>query len=233
MTKRPLISCIVPVFNCERYLGGAIDSILGQTYRPLQVIVVDDGSTDGTAAVATRYGEQVQYLWQANAGAPAARNLGLSAVRGEFVAFLDADDLWHPEKLERQMARFEARPELDLSVTGGQYFWTTEGLERDPRSKDPRYTRPWSGFASTQALLARRNAFDVVGPFNTYLKLWDDREWFIRAAEHGLIRELLPQVLVRCRMHDANTTRRVTNGVAEMAKLHLVKASLDRRRRQS
>lgn len=115
--KAALISCIVPVFNGERYVSETLDSILAQTYRPLELIVADDGSTDGTAAVVARYGEPVRYLWQSNQGPAAARNLGVSAAQGEFVAFLDADDLWHPEKLTRQMARFHARPELSLSVT--------------------------------------------------------------------------------------------------------------------
>ena len=99
MTKPNLISCIVPVFNGERYLAEALDSILAQTWRPLEVIVVDDGSTDGTAHIAAGYGAEVSYIHQANAGPAAARNRGLDAARGEFIAFLDADDLWHKDKL--------------------------------------------------------------------------------------------------------------------------------------
>jgi glycosyltransferase involved in cell wall biosynthesis len=115
--SRSLISCIVPVFNGARYLREALESIFQQTYRPLEVIIADDGSTDGTVAVAQSYGDGITYLKQANAGPAAARNLGLSRARGEFVAFLDADDLWHVEKLDRQMARFQARSELDLCIT--------------------------------------------------------------------------------------------------------------------
>jgi len=99
--QSPLISCIVPVYNGERYLKEALDSILVQTHCPLEIIVADDGSTDGTASVVAGYGEGVKHLWQPNAGETAARNMGLSAAQGEFVAFLDADDLWHPEKLAR------------------------------------------------------------------------------------------------------------------------------------
>ena len=99
--KRQLISCIVPVFNGELYLAEALESILKQSYRPLEIIVADDGSTDGTEAIVARFGTQVRYLYQPNSGPATARNLGLGAVRGEFVGFLDADDLWHPEKLER------------------------------------------------------------------------------------------------------------------------------------
>jgi glycosyltransferase involved in cell wall biosynthesis len=86
---KPLISCIVPAFNAERYLGEALDSILAQTWRPIEVIVVDDGSTDGTAQVAERYGERIAYIRQANAGPAAARNRGLDAAAGAFVATPD------------------------------------------------------------------------------------------------------------------------------------------------
>src|ERR687893_681850 len=98
----PLVSCIVPVFNGERYLQAALDSIFAQTYRSLEVLVVDDGSTDNTAAIVGSYGDRVRYLQQDNHGPSAARNRGIEAATCEFIAFLDADDLWHAEKLERQ-----------------------------------------------------------------------------------------------------------------------------------
>ncbi len=113
----PLISCIVPVFNGERYLREALDSIFAQTYRPLEILVADDGSTDRTPYIAAAFGNRLRYLRQDNQGPAAARNLGIRAATGEFIAFLDADDVWHPEKLERQMARFQVRPELDYCVT--------------------------------------------------------------------------------------------------------------------
>src|SRR5215471_9275789 len=121
--KPSLISCVVPVFNGERYLSETLDSILAQTYRPLEIVVVDDGSTDRTADVVASYHDEVHYFKQANTGVPAARNLGISRAAGAFIAFLDADDLWHPEKLERQMACFKARPELEICLTHVQNFW--------------------------------------------------------------------------------------------------------------
>src|SRR5712664_390476 len=133
-----LISCIIPVFNGERYLREALDSILAQTHRPVEIIVADDGSSDGTAAVVASYGDHVHYLHQPNAGPAAARNLGLSAARGEFVAFLDADDLWHPEKLVHQRARFQARPELDLCVTHVQNFLIPELHEKEEQFRQHR-----------------------------------------------------------------------------------------------
>ena len=106
IVAHPLISCIVPVYNGELYLRDALDSILAQTYQPLDILVVDDGSTDRTVQLVASYGEQIRYRWQPNAGPAAARNSGLRLTQAEFVAFLDADDVWHPSKLARQMQAF-------------------------------------------------------------------------------------------------------------------------------
>jgi glycosyltransferase involved in cell wall biosynthesis len=209
-------------------LSQALDSIFTQSRRPSEVIVIDDGSTDSTAAVVSRYGTQVRYLWQPNSGPATARNLGLSVALGEFVAFLDADDLWHPEKLERQMARFEARPELDLCVTHVQNFWIPELREEESHFQGHRFSQPLLGYC-TQALLTRRVFFDTVGPFRTDLRAVDDTDWFLRAAERGAVMECLADVLVRRRLHRANLSR---TPLAYDVLLQVVKASLDRRRRQ-
>src|SRR5262249_26420702 len=109
----PLVSVLMPVYNREAYLAGAIESILAQTYRPLEIIVVDDGSTDASAAIAQRYAE-VRYAYQPHAGIAAARNRTLSLARGEYLAFLDSDDLWEPSTLDRQMAVMLSAPELGM-----------------------------------------------------------------------------------------------------------------------
>src|SRR5215470_4562642 len=199
----PLISCIIPVFNGERYLREAVDSILQQGYRPLEIIVVDDGSRDGTAAVAASYGEQLTYLRQANAGPAAARNLGLSVARGEFIAFLDADDLWHPEKLACQMARFTARPELDLCLTHVQNFWTPELQEQVRRFTNHPLAKPFPGYVAP-ALLARRTFFHAIGGFNADLRHGDVKDWFLRVAEQRAVVEVLPDILVHRRLHETN-----------------------------
>jgi glycosyltransferase involved in cell wall biosynthesis len=226
--KLPLISCIVPVFNGERYLGEALESILKQSYRSLQIIVVDDGSTDGTAAVMGHYAGQVRLLRQANAGTAAARNLGLNAANGEFIAFLDADDLWHPEKLERQTARFQTRPELDYCVAHVQNFWVPELIEEERRFRDHRISKALPGY-STGTLLVRRALFDTVGQFNPAIKHADDTEWFLRASEHGAVMELLPDVLLYRRLHQTNLSRlRASNSRDQY--LQILKTALDRRR---
>jgi glycosyltransferase involved in cell wall biosynthesis len=224
---KPLISCIVPVFNGERYLAETLDSISAQTYRPLEIIVVDDGSTDGTAAVAARYGDQIRYIRQDNAGAPGARNRGLSIAQGAFLAFLDSDDLWHPEKLTRQMKCFQDRPELDLCVTHIQNFWIRELEEEAKRFQNHRLRQTVPGYV-TQTLLARRDLFDRIGAFDMRLQHGDAQDWFLRAAEKDTVIELLPDVLVYRRLHRSNYSRQISAALYDY--LRIVKASLDRRR---
>jgi glycosyltransferase involved in cell wall biosynthesis len=225
----PLISCIVPVFNGERYVREAIDSIFAQTYRPLEIIIVDDGSTDNTAALIRSYGDRVCHLRQNNQGPASARILGLGAAKGEFIAFLDADDLWHREKLERQTTRFQARPELDYCVTHVQNFWIAEMDAEAEKYRQHRISRPLPGYV-TGTLLARRAIFDVVGLFNPGLAHGDSTDWFLRAAEHGAVVEVLSDVLLFRRLHPANRSR-VLAGKSRDEFLRLLKLSLDRKRR--
>ena len=232
MTTPSLISCIVPVFNGERYLKEALDSIRAQTYRPLEIIVADDGSTDATAAIAAGSGAEVRYLFQPNAGPSSTRNLGLGAARGEFVAFLDHDDLWHPEKLARQMARFQARPDLDVCVTHVRNVWSPELGEEAARSREHhRLAQALPGYV-TSTLLVRRTLFEEVGKFSPTLQHADDTEWFLRVAEHRAVMELLPDVLAYRRLHRENLSRRLA-AASRDEYLRIVRATLDRRRRQN
>ena len=158
----PIISCIIPVYNGERYLAETLNSVVEQTYRPLEIIVIDDGSTDGSSRVAEAFGRHVQYCWQENAGEAAARNRGLSMAQTEFVAFLDADDLWHPEKLAKQIDKFEGKPEMDLCFTSFQNFWISELAAEQQRYRGSSLAQPQSAW-STSTLLARRTAFARFG----------------------------------------------------------------------
>src|SRR6476661_6221086 len=128
--KQPRVSVVITTYNYERFIAAAIESVLGQTVRPDEIVVVDDGSTDGTAAVVARYAAQgVRYIRQANAGAGAARNRGIRETRGDLLAFLDADDRWRPDKLARQLAHLRRYPAAGL-VTGGE--WQVFGAGRPP-----------------------------------------------------------------------------------------------------
>lgn len=224
-----LISCIVPVYNGERFLAEAINSILAQSYRPIEILVSDDGSTDNTPEVAARYGDTVRCLRQANAGPAAARNHGLRQAQGEFIALLDADDIWLPKKLESQMAQFQSRPDLDLCVTHFQNFWTTGMAEEQERVGNHALLKPWPGYA-VPTMLVRRSVFAKVGPFDESVSHGENTEWFLRAAEHDVVIELLPDVLVRRRLYQNNFTRRDADEHWD-AFFRVMKEQLDLRRR--
>jgi glycosyltransferase involved in cell wall biosynthesis len=227
--SEPLISCIVPVYNNAQYVAEALDSIFAQTYRPLEVIVVDDGSTDDTAAVVGRYSDRVTYIRQANGGPALARNRGLAAARGEFVAFLDADDWWHPEKLARQMARFAERPETGVWFTFVKNVLSPEFSGREAEFAHHRVGEELAGY-QMQAMLARRSAFERVGPLNASLHHADATDWCLRAAEAGVAIDIVPEVLAFRRIHKCNISNAAA-GKSLDEHLELLKRSLDLRRR--
>ncbi len=169
----PFISVIIPTYNSASMVGEAVESVLGQTLPPGEVIVVDDGSTDGTEAVCGRFGGRVRYVRQANARASAARNHGVAISRGEWLAFLDADDLWEPDKLDLQLAGIRQHPEADFCVTAA-LAWSThrqsyqriawEGsLNPLDMRRELLVRNILTGLCSS--LLIRRDAFSAVGGF--------------------------------------------------------------------
>jgi glycosyltransferase involved in cell wall biosynthesis len=223
-----LISCIVPAFNSGKYIIDTLDSIFAQTYPAIEVIVVDDGSTDGTREIVRAYPQKVKLLMQNDSGPAETRNAGLQSAAGSFIAFLDADDLWVPEKLSKQMSHFENDPALDLCVSHAQMFWPKH-LEAEVE-KYQNYMRsgPIPGYATT-TLLAKRYVFDKIGLFDSHYWFGDATDWFLRAKEAGLKFEMVPEVLTLHRMHETNLTRRRSKASRDEF-LAIVKASLDRRR---
>lgn len=229
MSESALISCVVPVYNGERFLAEALDSIFTQSYRPLQVIVVDDGSTDGTASAAQRYCGRITYLRQDHAGPATARNRGIRAATGEFLAFLDADDLWVEDKLARQMSRFESRPELEMCTGHVRNFWVPEMAQESTRVGDA-FLNDLPGFV-LQTLLVRRSAFDRVGYLDEKIGLLgDDTDWFVRAKEQSLVAEMLPDVLVHRRMHQTNISRATRRAEGKEDIMNVLMAKMARRR---
>jgi glycosyltransferase involved in cell wall biosynthesis len=220
---RPLVTCIVPVFNGARFLGEAVASILHQGHSPLEVIAVDDGSTDDSPEILASFGARVRVIRQANAGPAAARNTGVREARGEFLAFLDQDDRWHPEKLLRQLAVFEADPRLDLVVAHVECQWEAEEV----RTPDQPRSGVTPGYV-TGTLLARRQAFDLVGPFDPALRFVDGLDWFIRAADRKVPTCLMTDVLLYHRVHAHNLSRRGHESRAEC--LRVLRRALGRRR---
>lgn len=223
-----LVSCIIPVFNGADFLAEAVTSVLAQTYPALEVVIVDDGSTDETPRVAASFGERVRYLRQDNAGPAVARNTGLGEARGELVAFLDADDRWHETKLARQAAVLEAQPELDYVVALVQNVWSDAAEAEREQVRDHPRSKPIPGFV-TGTLLARRAVFDRVGGFAPERFHTDATEWFLRARAAGARESVVPEVLLYRRMHDRNRSVEMS-AVSTEEFLRLLKTSLDQRR---
>jgi len=224
----PLVSCIVPVFNGERYVQEALESIDRQTYRPLEIIVVNDGSTDNTQTVVENLNMSLQYVQQANLGPAAARNKGVSVAKGDFLTFLDADDLWHQDKLIKQMTRFQAKPELDVCLTHLDHFMDSQSGWKSLSAQGARRLTNIPGYC-TQTLLTKRSTFEKVGPFDDRLKHGDANDWFMRVGDYGLCVELLSEILVYRRLHTTNFSSQ-EHLVSLEEHLKIIKNSLDRRR---
>jgi glycosyltransferase involved in cell wall biosynthesis len=221
-----LVSVVIPTYNGERYVIAAIDSILAQKHRPLEIIAVDDGSTDSTAEFVRGYAPEVRLIQQARQGHPTARNTGIRAAAGEFLGFLDHDDLWAPVKLELQLARFERDPELDVVFGHMQNFFTPEmPVEEHARLAVP--LRPLPGLMQA-TILARRRSFDRVGLFSEVRMVGDFIDWYGRATEANLKIAMLPEILVHRRIHASNYQR--SHRHQERQYLIAVKELLDRRR---
>lgn len=217
-----LISCIVPVYNGEEYLRETLGSVLDQTHRPIEILVCDDGSTDRSRAIVEQYGAPVEYLYQAHTGLAAARNLGIRAARGEFVAFVDADDLWHAGKLALQIDRFRQRPELHLCWTYLENF--VDGAAGAAAGSNGAFA-PVPGL-SPVTLLARKEFFERVGLFNPKLVHSSELEWCMRGRRAGAVEEVLPNVLVRRRLHPNSGSAR--HGARSREEhLHTIKVLLD------
>ncbi len=225
------ITCVIPCYNAERFLRQALESVLAQSLPPTEVIVIDDGSTDGSAEVAASFEGRISYVRQANAGPAAARNRGIELAREEFIAFLDADDVWHCEKLALQAARFTARPELEASITHLRLFWEAEVLhEQEAWGERFRNDRVAPGYV-LQTMLARRSVFEKYGMLDPALRFGEDTEWFMRARDAGIALELISDVLLTRRFHANNLIRSRANSVLKSGILDMVQSSLNRRRR--
>ena len=190
--QSPLVSAVIPTFNRGPLLERAIGSVLAQTYRPVEIIVVNDGSTDDTAARVGRLDiPGLRYFHtRANAGAAAARNLGIAEARGDLIAFLDADDEWLPEKIARQVAAFAGGPQrIALIYCGAAEVspdWPT--VERHPVLRGALFEKlRLRNFLRTPSVMVRRDVLDRVGGFDCGLAACEDWDLWLRIARDYLI----------------------------------------------
>jgi glycosyltransferase involved in cell wall biosynthesis len=222
----PMVSVVIPVYNGGRRLPEAVASVERQVYRPIEVIVVDDGSTDDTPDVIRGLGNRVRAIRQENSGPAAARNRGLAAAEGEIIGFLDCDDLWPDGRLHGMVGRLRDDPSLDV-VLGRTRFVSESGYLSPELRWEDREERtiviPHVGCA-----VYRRSAFDTAGRFDESLRFSEDQDWYLRAREVGLQIRIIPDVTLVYRLHDQNMTR--GKGMKEMLLVRALKMSLDRRR---
>lgn len=215
---RPLVSVVVPVYNGARFLAAALESILAQDYRPIEVIVVDDGSDDRSAEIARSFG--VRYLFQNNQGQAAARNAGIREARGEFIAFLDADDLMLPNKIGAQANYLLQHPGVGCVLSGRETLlepgielpaWSekkTAGVGDDSFSERNLYELSHVREGGMSSVMARRRSFDKAGKFNPAFHHVEDLDWLLRVWESGVGVGILPEILWRRRIHGDNLTYR-------------------------
>lgn len=223
--SRPLASIIMPVRNGERFLPQAIESVLGQSYRPIEIILVDGRSTDGTAAIARSYAE-VRYLQQAHGRVGAAYNLGIAASSGDFLAFLSHDDLWTPDKLSIQIDYLERHPGTLYTVAHAEFF-LEPGCSAPPgfRRELLECARP---APVMETLVARREAFRRVGMLDPRLSSAEDVDWFARARDLGIPMAVIARVLLRKRIHDRNSSLAAADNTHNL--LAALRRSLARKR---
>jgi glycosyltransferase involved in cell wall biosynthesis len=199
------VSVVIAVYNGERYLRECVESILAQSVPPAEIIVVDDGSTDGSATVAASFGPPVTVLTQQNAGQAAAICAGLARATGTCLAFNDADDLWTPHKQEWQLAALADNPDLDVVFGLTEQFVSPELDAEEQRRFSPRVAiMPGEVL---QAALTRRRAFDRVGGINSELRGAGITDWIARMKTARLASTTLPEIVIRRRLHRANYGR--------------------------
>jgi glycosyltransferase involved in cell wall biosynthesis len=216
MGQDRLVSAIIPTYNYAHFVGRAVSSVLAQTYADLECIVVDDGSTDDTEQVVATFGAAVQLVRQRNQGLSAARNTGIRAARGRYIAFLDADDAWHADKVSQQVALLDSHP--DTAVVGcGVRHVSADGETLDERAFDAQASDLrtqlrriavrdfWVGGSGSGALM-RRDVFDEVGLFDTSLKAAEDWDMWLRLAARYTIRNVQAALVSICR-HGTGTFR--------------------------
>jgi len=204
----PIVSVVIVTYNKADTVGTAIESVLHQTYQDFEILVVDDGSTDGTVDRVRAYGNRVRLFQKTNEGTGSARNLGIAEARGQYVAFLDGDDLWLPAKLASQMAVFEREPDV-IAVQCSAYC-VNDALEvLEVRACDPRRDALlnfllWDNLpAFASAVVVRKECLIAVGGFGTDLVASSDWDMAVRLARRGTLRSV-PEFLVLYRQYPGN-----------------------------
>lgn len=217
--KKPKVSVIMCVRNGEAYLEEALRSVRDQDCASLEIVFIDDGSTDGTARIAKAYGAGLRYYFQPQAGPSASRNRGLELANGEYVTFLDGDDVWAAAWIQEALQLFSERPEA-MIVMGHIELFRSTGT----------FAYPFTGFYLGSALI-RKELFQILGLFDTTRRMNEDFDWFLRARERGVHFVFTERTALYYRRHEKNYSR--SDPSFNFSFLEVLKLSLDRRRPSS
>jgi glycosyltransferase involved in cell wall biosynthesis len=222
-TQTPAVSIVIPAFNSESYLRQAIDSVLGQTWQDWELLIVDDGSTNGTPEISKEFAAadpRCRFFSRAHSGlASATRNAGIKSARGKFVAFLDADDAWLPEKLERQLAIVDTHPETDLVYANAFIIHdgetTREKLYSSRRARScQRYASLlWHNQVATSTVLVRTESLRKAGAFREtrHMRIVEDYDLWLRICARGNLR-FLDEPLALYRRHRGSVSADLAQG---------------------
>ncbi|WP_309386012.1 glycosyltransferase family 2 protein [Cerasicoccus frondis] len=201
--SQPTVTSGIVVYNGEDFLSEAIESVLAQTYVPQEIIVVDDGSTDATPDIACCY-PQIRLIQQENQGEGAARNRVIQEASGDYIAFLDHDDCWVPEKLTKQVEALQADPERQFALCRVK-------IKIEPGTEDTEWALTEKteqiGAYFPSALLARKSAFNQIGGFRTDVAVGVDIDWFLRSFDHEAPHITLEEPLFIRRIHGSNAMK--------------------------
>lgn len=233
--QHPLVSVVIPAYNYADFLPETLQSIIGQTYAPIETIVVDDGSTDDTRAVVESFANHpITYLSQPNAGQAAARNYGIRTARGEFVAFCDADDVWLPHKLSTQMKVFFRNPAADIvycdvfkfSAAGvwPKTLWQEKGIEPRRGGRECLAALCQRNFIPGAMTVVRRSAFERFGYYDESLRVCEEYSLWLHMITRGARIDYAYEPLARYRQHARQITANI--GRIEAGNLCVIKQAL-------
>jgi glycosyltransferase involved in cell wall biosynthesis len=220
------VSVIIPVHNGEAYLAEAIASARRQSPAPLEIIIVDDGSTDGTSVLIEALGPDLRVIHQPHSGVTVSRNRGLRAARGDLIAFLDCDDVWTDDKLATQVPLLLEHADIQIALSHTRRMWRSAAA--GAASSDLHLTEPELALHLGAALI-RRTAFERIGPFDETLPRAEDWDWFMRARERGDLVVVHPEVTLLYRRHGGNMSNEPETATSLV---ELLRRSIGRRRSQ-
>jgi glycosyltransferase involved in cell wall biosynthesis len=227
MNNNP-VSVIIPVFNAEKYVAETIGSVLSQTYKNIEVICINDKSTDNSLPVLESFGDKIILINnEDNCGTAKSRNKGIRLARGEFLAFIDNDDIWENNKLQVQINQFRNNPDLDISFSYMQCFISPE-ISKE--AKNLRYCPPdpIPGYIPSTIML-KRTSFEKVGYFDSRWKNGESVDWIFKAQEAGLNIHLIDQILVKRRIHETNKGI-LDSSISKSEYLKIIRESVNRRK---